>query len=176
MGLPDRGERKGAVMAKRPVKLSEIVTEMESQSDEGSSYLNSKTGKLEWVPEELIQAADSDEPLEDDGDWGPEEIEVAKQVIQGDPAFIALPDRFEIDEWRMMERFTLSVDDPQASDALDRAIHGRGAFRCFKDTVHLLGLADQWYRFRDEQYKQIAVDWCEEHELEYEDDLRSDAQ
>jgi hypothetical protein len=46
------------------------------------------------------------------------------------------------------------------------AIHGRGAFRYFKDKIHELGIADQWYTYRDEQYREVARDWCEQHDIE----------
>jgi len=38
-----------------------------------------------------------------------------------------------------------------------------GAFRYFKDTIHQLGLAKEWYAFRDECYREIARDFCLSH-------------
>ena len=50
---------------------------------------------------------------------------------------------------------------------LERALHGRGAFRMFKDTVHRLGLQDAWYAFRDRALREIAIDWCEANGIEW---------
>jgi len=52
------------------------------------------------------------------------------------------------------------------AESLERAIHGKGAFRQFKGCVHRGGLADRWCKFREEQYRRIALSWCEEHGIE----------
>jgi hypothetical protein len=55
---------------------------------------------------------------------------------------------------------------------LDR-IHGRRAFRRFKDAVHEYGLAEEWYQFRENALKEIAKRWLEAHHLPYTDDTHS---
>ncbi|GFH41994.1 hypothetical protein Hs30E_05450 [Lactococcus hodotermopsidis] len=47
-------------------------------------------------------------------------------------------------------------------------ISGRGAFRHFKDKVNLLGIEEKWYAFRDQAYREIAIQWCKENHLSYE--------
>ena len=69
-----------------------------------------------------------------------------------------------------MERFCLSVEDEERSDALLDAIKGKGAFRRFKDKVHAFGIADNWYEFRDDALKRLAVDWCEANGISYRDE------
>ena len=88
-----------------------------------------------------------------------------------------MPDQFEVDEWRAMERFSQEVEDRAVSDRLLNAIHGRGAFRCFKESVHQLGLADKWDAFRDEHYRTVAKEWCEANgiELQPEDDTHGES-
>lgn len=44
-----------------------------------------------------------------------------------------------------------------------RAIHGKGAFRYFKDTLQRHRIESDWFAFRSEALRQIALDWCEEH-------------
>jgi hypothetical protein len=44
-----------------PVKLSEIILGMESQSDEMRSYLNIKTGEVVTVSDEEFSAANNNE-------------------------------------------------------------------------------------------------------------------
>ena len=64
-----------------------------------------------------------------------------------------------------MERFARSRTDPGVSDELDAALHGRGAFRRFKDAAHRLGIADEWYRFRDAALEEIAIEFLEAHRI-----------
>ena len=52
-----------------------------------------------------------------------------------------------------MRQFCFSVGDQKISQSLLNAIHGRGAFRIFKDSIHRLGIADQWYKYRDNAIK-----------------------
>ena len=55
-----------------------------------------------------------------------------------------------------MERFCYAVDDEEMRDDLFNAIQGSGAFRRFKDSIHKHGVADDWYKHRDDALKEIA--------------------
>ena len=66
-----------------------------------------------------------------------------------------------------MERFCLSIEDDDMCDDLCNAIRGRGAFRRFKDGIHEYGIADDWYKYRDDTVREIAIDWCEAHGISY---------
>ncbi len=142
-----------------PVKLSAIIEGMDFQSDEGRSYLNTATGEVVSITDEELRAAEHDAPLEDFPEWQHDAIRIARDIVEADH-YVPLPDRFEINEYRIMERFCLSVDDEDMRDDLCDAIRGRGAFRRFK-------IAEAWYRYRDEALREIAVAWCEEHSIPY---------
>ena len=62
------------------------------------------------------------------------------------------------------------VEDGSLSGILNNSIRGRGAFRRFKDAVHRLGIADEWYRFRDQAYKETAIEWCGDNGVEFDED------
>ena len=89
-----------------------------------------------------------------------------KNIVATDH-YLPLPDRFEINEYRMMERFCLSVDDDDLRDDLCDAIRGRGAFRRFKDRMQAYGIAEAWYRYRDAALREMAMAWCEAHGIAY---------
>ena len=148
------------------VLLREIIDGMQLQSDEMSAYLNIRTGQVVPVSAEDLMAAKFGEADAAETDWEVEAAELARAVAAGKD-YVALPDRFEIDEYRMMERFANGVTDGQASQRLQRAIQGRGAFRHFKDAVQDLGLAQQWYDYRDRAYEAIAIDWCDANGIAY---------
>ncbi len=46
-----------------------------------------------------------------------------------------LPGRFEIDEYRIMERFSLGMENDAIRDELLQAIGGRGAFRRLREVI-----------------------------------------
>ncbi len=145
-------------------KLSSILEAMELSNDELHSYVDRETGEVVTLSDEELRAAEDEDDPSDYPEWQRESIERAKAVLSAAPGrFAPLPDRFEIDEWAMMRAFALSSDDEAAKERLLHAIHGRGAFRYFKDSMHELGLADRWYEFRDGEYRRVALEWCAEH-------------
>ena len=155
------------------VELSKIVEAMDIQSIEGLSYLDKNTGEVIVLAEEEFRAADDGDSLEDYPEWQRENIQIAQKIIGDDnKKFLGLPTKFDIDEYRIMEKFCLSIQDEKTSEALYAAIKGSGAFRRFKDSIHRFGVADDWYKYRDEALKEIAVEWCEENDIAYVDDLK----
>ena len=153
------------------VPIREIVDGLQMQSDEMHSYLHRPTGDVVVISDDALAAAE-----DDDGDLvAAEELSTARSILAAQDEYLALPDRFEIDEYRMMERFAGSLPDGPERDAALTSIRGRGAFRYFKDTMHRLGLAKSWYAYRDECYRQVARDWCDTHGVECDDSLDSDA-
>src|SRR5215831_16054470 len=125
------------------VKLSDLIEGMDFQSDERFSYLNTITGEVVSITDEELRAAENDEPLEDFPDWQQDAIRMAKDIVETDH-YLPLPDRFEIHEYSIMERFCLSVEDDDLRDDLCDAIRGRGAFRRFKDRIQTYGVAEEW--------------------------------
>ena len=145
------------------VLLQDIVEGMGFQSELVSSYLNTATGEIEPISEETLAAVDAGEDIDP---LTGESLDSFRSALAG-AVFIPLPDRFKIDEYRMMERFAQAVADQSISDTLFIALRGSGAFRCFKDAVKHLGLTDKWYEFRNHAYEEIAIGWCEEQGIEY---------
>src|SRR4051812_22434912 len=130
------------------IKLKNIIEGLEFLTDEGSSYLNTTTGEGVYVTTEEGRAGEEDAPPADIPEWQHDAIRIAGEMRETDHC-LPLPDRFEINAYCMMERFCLSVDDEDRRDDLCDAIHGRGAFRRFKDRAHVYGLTEAWYRYRD---------------------------
>ena len=128
--------------------------------------MNTTTGEVVYVTTEELRAAEEDAPLEDFPDWQHDAIHIARDIVETDH-YLSLPDRFEIHEYHIMERFCLSVEDDDLRDDLCDAIRGRGAFRRFKDRMQAYGMAEAWYRYRDAALREIAMAWCEAHGIPY---------
>src|SRR5919198_3960687 len=148
------------------VKLADLIEGMDFQSDEQSAFLNLTTGEVVSITDEELRAAENAEPLEDFPEWQHDAIRIAKDIVETDH-YLPLPDRFEIHEYSIMERFCLSIDDEDIRDDLCNAIRGRGAFRYFKDRIRAYGIAEEWYRYRDAALREIAIAWCEAHGIQY---------
>jgi len=166
------------------VSLRDLVDELQILPNEGTAYLNKVTGKIITVTDddvETVVAMDSefDEVIEEGDDVIISEVsdlqtefyEDVKKVLLSDPDFLKLPSRFDIHEYEIMERFCLSLPDGKVSDVLLRKIRGSGAFRRFKDTVYQYGIENDWFAYRDEAYKEIAIAWLESKDIAYVDDM-----
>lgn len=149
------------------VSLRDVVEQMDQWSDEATAYINRKTGELITLTHEELAFAEDPDEAEDAPQWQKDLLPKAQEVL-GSEDFIPLPSKFEIHEWSIMERFAQSVTDATAGDELENAVHGRGAFRRFKDAVHRLGIADEWYRFREAALEEIAIEFLDEHEIAYQ--------
>lgn len=91
---------------------------------------------------------------------------IAQEVLSED-YYISLPSQFDIHEYSIMEKFCLSINDDNLQDIMYSSIKGNGAFRRFKDNIHRYHIAEDWYKYRDEAIKQIAIEWCEDNEIRY---------
>ena len=149
-----------------PVKLTAIIEGMDFQSEEGRSYLNTATGEVVYITDEKLRAAEEDAPLDDFPAWQHDAIRIVREMLKTDH-YLALPSRFDIHEYRIMERFCLAVDDEDMRDDLCNAIRGRGAFRRFKDMMQAYGMTEAWYRYRDAALWEMALAWCDEQGIFY---------
>lgn len=152
------------------VKLADIIDGMEGQSDEYSSYLNRKTGEVVLISDYEMRAAQEDDPIEDFPEWEQDQVRIAREIIAETGDYVSLPTKYDIDEYRIMERFCLSLADRKMGDALDDLIHGSGAFRRFKDAVFRYGIENEWYACRNNALKGIAVEWCRQNNIEFDEE------
>ena len=80
-----------------------------------------------------------------------------------------MPTKFDIHEYSIMEKFCLSLNDDKMSDNLYSVIKGSGAFGRFKDAIGEYDIADDWYKYRNDALKEIAIEWCQEKGIEFDE-------
>ena len=151
------------------VSLRELVDELKIITDEHHVFLNKVTGKIVTLTDEDISAVESGDDTEERQDWEQEVFEQAKEVsLSGN--YLELPSKFDIHEYKIMERFCLDFPDERISDDLLDKIRGSGAFRRFKEAIYRYGIEHEWFKFQDEAYKEIVISWLESNHLSYSDD------
>ncbi len=158
----------------KPVSLQAVVDEMDVFGDEITAYINKKTGELFAVSDE--EARFIENGGEDDSfipDWQKDILPKVREVLEsGD--FLPLPDKFEIHEYSIMERFCFSIERDDLQEELLNAIRSGGAFRRFKDTIHRREIQDDWYGYRNEALKRIAADFLEVEGIAFVDICKAD--
>ena len=149
------------------VKLKDIIQEIEIQFEESRSFLNIKTGEIMLVTSEDLRAAEDEKSFEHLPEWEQENRMTAIDVVENFENYIELPTKYEVNEYEIMENFCLTVSDQRKQESLLRAIKGKGAFGRFKDKIIDFEIENQWYSYRDECFKQIAIEWCQENKINF---------
>ncbi len=80
---------------------------------------------------------------------------------------IILPTQYEINEYQMMVDFIDTINNLEIKNNLQKLIQGKGAFRRFKDYCLEINIIQYWYDFKEQKYKEIAINWCKQNELKY---------
>lgn len=132
------------------VKLNEIIDALDFTNNEIEYYYNPDNGEIF-----MSNIGDYEGLNEDELD------ELFEKAIM-------LPTRYDINEYEMMEDFTVTIEDTRLQNQLYISLNGSGAFRRFKDTCINFDIIDDWYKFRDEKYKEIAINWCKENNIKFE--------
>ena len=70
-----------------------------------------------------------------------------------------------------MEDFCLSIEDDSLREKMINGIKRKGAFGNFKNNIFEYDIEKDWYRFRKSAYKKIAVCWCENNDIPYNDNV-----
>lgn len=166
------------------ISLRDLVGELQMLSDESQAYLNRVTGKVITITDDDIAIAEHDTEFEEgwedasdglEGEGSDLEMDFfqdVKKILARDPDYLKLPSKFDIHEYEIMERYCLSFPDEKLSDLLLGKIRGSGAFRRFKNTIYEYGIEEDWFKYRDDAYKEIAIAWLESHGIAYSDDMK----
>ncbi|MBP3967323.1 UPF0158 family protein [Paenibacillus lignilyticus] len=153
--------------AKKPVKLNDLVGEIEMQIDDTFTYINSATGEVFMLTREEIGAAEDEKPLEKFPEWQRENIAKAIQILEDeDGIYIDFTFRNDFNEYELMEDFIGALEDEKIQEKLCEDIQGRGAFRRFKDNTIEHGVDKQWYDYKERKIKELVIKWCKDHDIE----------
>ncbi len=132
------------------VKLTEVIDALDFTNDEIEYYYNPDTEEI------FMSNIGEIENLNED-----ELDELFEKSIM-------LPTRYDINEYEMMEDFAETIEDTRLQNQLYISLNGRGVFRRFKDTCINFDIIDDWYNYRNQKYKELAINWCKDNNIEFE--------
>lgn len=148
------------------VRLQDIVESMESSTEENLVLLNITNGKMIYLLQNFSRDAEDEKQYHDLPDWQQEQMILAKIVLNHAHDYVALPSKFDINKYEIMEKFCYIQSDTIQNQLLN-TIREKGAFRRFKTKIYDIGLEDSWCEFRDKEYENIAIDFCNRYKLKY---------
>lgn len=134
-----------------PIDEDMVESAMEDADITHSYYLNTQTGEV-IAFSEYDDPSDEREKLLDEIDGTGNYIEIERI-----PSYVA---------YQWMEDFVAQFVTPknaQVAEKLSIALMGKGAFRRFKDVLHMVGdeWVQAWYSWRDAQLKAAMNEWFE---------------
>src|SRR5258708_14392672 len=133
----------------KPIDLDMLETAMEDSDLANSYFLNLVTGEVVFFSEYRGVAGEEERVLEE---------------IDGSNDYVAIERIPSNEAYQWMVEFVdelVAPADEHAAEKLSIALHGKGAFRRFKDTLHLLD--DQWlqawYQWRSKRLRAALDEW-----------------
>jgi hypothetical protein len=149
------------------VKLDDVIEALDLCSLERRYYYNKITNEVISIGEEEMSLAEEydDDTLDDYPEWQKNEIEAAIDILENWDNYLGLPTSNDINEYDIMIEFCDSLENNKIRASLYEALEGKGAFRRFKDSIIRFNIEEKWYNFKDDVIKKIAVEWCEENNI-----------
>ena len=154
------------------VKLAAIIEALEMADDSISFYLNVETGEVCAISEEEFDLGEDPQTIiEDLPNWQREAVKLARTIQEQEgKRYLALPGKFDVHEWAIMDRFSETLRDAHVRNDFHGGIRGAGAFRLFKRLLTEYNLWDAWNRFKQVELRQMAIQWCEENDITFRQD------
>jgi len=151
------------------VKLDVIIEALEMADDSISSYLDVESGEVCSITEEEFDLAEDPQTvILELPDWQREAVKLAGSIQEQEgKRYLALPSKFDVHEWAIMDRFSETLKDARMRNDFHGGIRGAGAFRLFKHLLTEYNLWDAWNRFKQVELRQMAVQWCEENGITF---------
>lgn len=147
------------------ISLRAVADALEEQDDQCGAYLNPESGEILTVSHEEDRMLEEGYDEESLPQWQVDTLNRVREFQQN--TVLPLPNTFDIHEWQIMDNFAGEQEKDGTRTILCQALHGSGAFRCFKNAIYQLGIEEAWFRFRRKALEDIAREWLEEHHLPY---------
>ncbi|QYR20233.1 UPF0158 family protein [Paenibacillus sp. sptzw28] len=153
-----------------PVKIDELIDELEVQIDDTFTYINTRTAEVITLTREEIRAAEDEIPLEKFPEWQRGNIKQAISIMEDeDGIYVDYTLRNEYNEYEIMEEFIGTIDNQLIRDELYESIQGRGAFRRFKDGIIEHDIDRQWYKYKENKIRELVREWCKDNDIEIQE-------
>jgi len=158
-------------MKKLKIDVEDIAIIMENQDRFGTQYyLDTETGEVVAIPDELMSALEEGESCEGLPTWELGLLPKAKEIFEGSDRYQEIPIRPSYEGYNLMVQFAEGVADKRIQRELSIPLDGKGAFRRFKKVLRNYPKEEkEWFKFKAERDREEVKDWLEGLGIEMED-------
>lgn len=134
------------------VNLQELAKAL-AQSDMHQGYIDIESGRVILMQDDLGEEEALNHVFEIEDDW---------------EHYIPLPNAVDSEEHNLMESFAAAQRE-DVKERLQEILQKSGAQLKFRLQIKHLLLKPAWEKFQQEYFLNVARDYCEENDLEYEE-------
>lgn len=151
------------------ITLEDILEVNELDTDEMKSYYHIPEECMVVISKEDIDYVKSGKDINLLEDWKIETALIAKAYLDNKKDFLNFPSNDDYNEEDIIPRFIESLkSDKDNYNKLKKSIEDGVSVKKFKDELYSVNLVDEWYDFREIEYKKVAQKWCEVNNISYE--------
>jgi hypothetical protein len=141
-------EQPKSTTRKVPVAWEALEDAFENNAPEVHSYLNLDNGDVIRIVDGVAEPA-------------------MHTRIATDNDYLLVDPVSSREQYRWMERYIATVEEPELRQKLVSSIDGKGAFRRFKDVLMAYPVErERWFTFRSERLRAAMQSWLDAHSLE----------
>jgi hypothetical protein len=145
------------------IKLQDLAHALE-QSDVFAGYVDLAEGRVIVCGDQLSPAA------EETGTSDADQLERALSIEDDWQRYVALPNACDVDMKQVLQQFAATLTGSDSKNELLAALQGAGAVTRSERLLRRLGMEPHWQTYLHHYFIAIARDWCEENNVEYEDE------
>ena len=138
------------------VKLQELVDMFDSISDFEHIVYDKQENDFIFIDSNIMSMAEYEEIID-------------KIDRDEEGRYYYLPSTYEFHDSEVIEEYIGNIKNEYIQEELEESFYGRGKYRRFKDSLRKYRIEDDYYNFREKYLKDIAIEWCKENNIEYEE-------
>lgn len=148
------------------VNLSDVIEAIEFEGDLVNHYYNKNSGIIIGIEDSSASTykASFAKELDKFEDWERELISNLVDFEENPEDYISLPNKEEINEYGMLVDFCNFLEN---LDLKTKLLDCNESFLKLKQSVENNGLLSQWYDYREEVEKNLAINWCKSNNIDY---------
>ena len=98
------------------------------------------------------------------------EVNLTEEIeIDEEERYYYLPSRYQFHDSELIEEYIDKIENRNIQEKFEEAFYGKGKYRRFKEILRKYRIENDYYNFREEYLKNMAIEWCQKNNIEYEE-------